>query len=137
MFYNTQNINFFVATFILFFKIHTLGKWLLLNCATYILSSSGGTPSGSSANNTTNSTSSSKSTTGSNNNNSNNNSDLVEHLKNAKLFMNQNHELCAASQFINPLIKDRYIEILDPKCLPAKDLLADEKCMNILKELKV
>lgn len=53
------------------------------------------------------------------------------------MFLNQNQELCAASQFINPLSKDRFLEILDPKCLPAKDLLADEKCMNILKELKV
>ena len=51
--------------------------------------------------------------------------------------MNQKQELCAASQFINPLAKDRYLGIFDFKCLPAKDLLSDEKCMNMLKELKM
>ncbi|CAF0746878.1 unnamed protein product [Brachionus calyciflorus] len=84
-------------------KIHLLGKWLLLNCSTYLLGSS----------------------------------DLFELVKVTKLFLNQNQELCSPQQFINPGKNDKYISILDSKILPSKDLLQDEKCISVLKELKM
>lgn len=90
-------------------KIHSLGRWLLLNCASYLLAtSSPKTPN-----------------------------DLVELIKHAKLFLNQKQELCAPVQFINPLYKEKFLDILDPKHLPAKDLLTEAKCVNLLKELKM
>jgi len=98
-------------------KVHSIGKWLLLNCASYLYDSN------SSNNKTTN-------------NNSKSSSDLIELIKNAKLFFNQNNELCAAYQFINPMFKERYMPILETKCLPAKDLM-EEKFISILKELKM
>ena len=94
-------------------KVHSLGKWLLLNCSSYLVHSS---------------SNSSKHLV---------NLELVELIKNAKLFMNQRQELCAASQFINPLFKERFLTILDPKWIPYKDLVAEEKCINVLKELKM
>ena len=102
------------------FKVHTLGKWLLLNCASYILANMKPHDKPSNLN---------KSASISN--------DLVDCIKNAKLFMNQNQELCSANQFINPLYKDRFISIIDPKWIPSKDLISEEKCVNILRELKM
>jgi hypothetical protein len=104
-------------------KVHSIGKWLLLNCASYLL-----------ANFNSNDTNNSNKTN--NINNSKSSSDLIELIKNAKLFFNQNNELCAAYQFINPMFKERFIPILETKCLPAKDLM-EEKCISILKELKM
>jgi len=101
-------------------KVHLLGKWLLLNCATYLL-----------ANFNIDSTSSKQANSANKSSN-----DLIELIKSAKLFFNQNNELCAAHQFINPLYKERFLPILEPKCLPAKDLI-EEKCINILKELRM
>ena len=100
-------------------KVHALGKWLLLNCASYLLANPSPDTSNSSAKSTTR------------------NLELLECARNAKLFMNQNQELCAASQFINPLFKERFLTILDPKWIPAKDLVAEEKCINVLRELKM
>ena len=105
-------------------KVHAIGKWILLNCSNYFLSYD-------SSNNTSKNQKMSSSTSTANN------SDLVECIKSAKLFLNQNQELCAANQFINPVYKERYLPILDTKWLPAKDLIADEKCINVLKELKM
>ena len=92
-------------------KVHALGKWLLLNCSSFFV-----------ANNT---------------NNKIVNQELVELVRHAKLFLNQNQELCAANQFLNPLFKERFLAILDPKWLPYKDLVVEEKCINVLKELKM
>jgi hypothetical protein len=89
-------------------RVHLLGKWLLLNCSGYLLAKSA-PPS----------------------------SDLHDLIKTTKLFMNQNGELCAASQFLNPLFKERFLTIIDPKWLPHKDLCQEEKCINVLKELKM
>ena len=72
-----------------------------------------------------------------NNNNKIVNQELVELVRHAKLFLNQNQELCAANQFLNPLFKERFLAILDPKWLPYKDLVADENRKNVLKELKM
>jgi hypothetical protein len=63
--------------------------------------------------------------------------ELNEQIKSAKLFMNQNQELCSASQFINPIYKERFMTIFDTKCLPARDLIVEEKCIAVLKELKM
>ena len=87
-------------------KIHLLGKWLLLNCASYFSSAA------------------------------NNAAELVGLVKSAKLFLNQNQELCAASQFINPTSRENFLTILDARCLPAKDL-HDDKCLSVLKDLKM
>lgn len=93
-------------------KIHLIGKWILLHCASFLLNKSSDGLKGLS-------------------------SDFVEHFSSAKIFLNQNHELCSASQFINPLFKEKFLEIFDPKCIPAKDLIAEEKCINNLKEFKM
>jgi hypothetical protein len=61
----------------------------------------------------------------------------VDLVRQAKLFLNQNQELCAASQLLNPLCKERFLSILDPKWIPYKDLVGEEKCINVLKELKM
>lgn len=84
-------------------KIHILGKWLLLNCSTYLLGSN----------------------------------ELYESIRSTKLFLNQNQELCSPGQFINPGKNDKYLAILESKILPSQDLLQDDKCINVLKELKM
>ncbi|RNA34288.1 sacsin [Brachionus plicatilis] len=84
-------------------KIHLLGKWLLLNCSTYVLAST----------------------------------DLNESVRSTKLFLNQSQELCAPSQFINPGKNDKYLAVLEAKTLPCQDLLGDDKCVSVLKELKM
>jgi hypothetical protein len=92
-------------------KVHALGKWLLLNCSSFFVA-----------------------------NNANNkivNLELVDLVRHAKLFLNQNQELCAASQLLNPLFKERFLPILDTKWIPYKDLVTEEKCINVLKELKM
>ncbi len=103
-------------------RVHTIGKWLLLNCSSYFLNYD-------STNKQPQQPATSKLAP--------NSGDLMEMIRNAKLFLNQNKELCSASQFINPVFKERYLPILDVKWLPARDLIADEKCLNVLKELKM
>lgn len=80
-------------------KIHLLGKWILLNCASYLAA----------------------------------NPELSNIVRQSKLFLNQNQELCAPIQFINPLYKEKHLAIIDPKCLPAKDL-NEEKCISVLRD---
>lgn len=106
-------------------KVHAIGKWILLNCSNYFLTYESAGNASASKNQKMSSTSTA------------NNSDLVEYIRTAKVFLNQNQELCAANQFINPVYKERYLPILDTKWLPARDLIADEKCINVLKELKM
>jgi hypothetical protein len=68
--------------------------------------------------------------------NTNVNLELINLVRTAKLFLNQNQELCGPAQFINPLFKEKFLLILDAKCLPAKDL-HEEKYINVLKDLKM
>lgn len=101
-------------------KVHALGKWMLLNCSPYFLAydSAKKIQPNISANGT-------------------GNTELIETIRSAKLFLNQNQELCSASQFINPLYKERYLPILETKWLPARDLISEEKCISVLRELKM
>jgi hypothetical protein len=64
------------------------------------------------------------------------NLDLINLVRTAKIFLNQNQELCGPAQFINPLFKDKFLPILDARFLPAKDL-HEEKYINVLKDLKM
>ena len=63
--------------------------------------------------------------------------EFLEMIRSAKLFMNQNQELCSATQFINPLFKEKYVPILDSRWIPARDLINEEKCINALRELRM
>ncbi len=102
-------------------RVHTIGKWLLLSCSSHFLNYD-------SINKQQQATPSKLAPSS---------GDLMEMMRNAKLFLNQNKELCTASQFINPVFKERYVPILDVRWLPARDLIADEKCLNVLKELRM
>ena len=85
-------------------KVHALGKWLLLNCSSYLHK---GEP------------------------------EFLDLIRGSKLFMNQNQELCAPTQFINPVFKEKYVPIMELRWMPAKDLAVEEKCISALKELRM
>ena len=115
-------------------KVHALGKWLLLNCSSFILANMNTSNSNSNENK---SSSSSAAAANNNNKNSANSNSVAEAIKSAKLFMNQQGELCSPTQLVNPLFRDRFVAIIEPKWIPARDLCADDKCMNMLRELRM
>ena len=97
-------------------KIHLIGKWMLLNCSSFLSTKS--MPNKESSQTSFD-----------------NSLDLIECIKSAKLFLNQNQVLCSANQLIDPLLKEKFLEVLDPNCIPSKDLILDKKCIRTLKEL--
>ena len=89
------------------YKLHCLGKWLLCNSSTFIFNKQQPPTSVD--------------------------CDLADLIKTTKLFLNQKQELSSLSQFLNPIFKaDKYLQLIDLKYLPAKDLILDEKCIQIM-----